>query len=71
MRSYRFWRLRLHSLGAADHPDWHLVKESKFLDASRSPSPYRAFWVPFVSSQRVTWASYYVSRNSKLLPETA
>ncbi|KAJ0409729.1 hypothetical protein ATCC90586_003237 [Pythium insidiosum] len=46
-----------------EHPEtWQRVHEVPFLDAARSPSPYRALYVPFWTPQRVTMASYSVYR---------
>lgn len=50
-----------------DTAHWTLVKDSAFLDATRSKSPYRAFWIPLVSAKYNTYARYYVVRNRSLL----
>ncbi|GLE03127.1 hypothetical protein PINS_up012006 [Pythium insidiosum] len=41
---------------------WQRVHQEPFLDAARSPSPYRALYVPFWTPQRVTFTSYSVYR---------
>eukprot|EP01052_Picozoa_sp_SAG31_P026340 SAG31_NODE_2380_length_5833_cov_1.859435_6_plen_95_part_00 len=51
------WRpeyaLRLH-----DDQDWTIVASRKFLDASRSQFPWRAFEVPFISATKNSYAKY-------------
>nr|XP_050859128.1 alpha-1,2-mannosyltransferase ALG9 isoform X2 [Vespula vulgaris] len=44
-----------------------VLKSSKFLDASKSHSFFRAFYIPFVSYKYCTYGSYNLLQSSKLI----
>lgn len=41
---------------------WELIVSIKFLDATRSPSLFRSFYVPWFTEQKCTYASYNLLR---------
>ena len=45
---------------------WSVVYTSRFLDASKSPSLLRAFYVPFLSERFCTYVDYNLLKNRRL-----
>ncbi|GFN98152.1 mannosyltransferase [Plakobranchus ocellatus] len=45
--------------------DWTVIKQVPFLDASRSHRLFRAFYVPFFSSQHCTYVSYSLLKTTR------
>jgi len=44
----------------SQNDDWHVLTDLPFLDASKSRSPYRALFIPFLSSKHTVFARYLV-----------
>lgn len=51
-----------------DTATWEMLISYPFLDASRSSPRYRAFYIPWFSDTKVSYASYVLLKNRKLLP---
>jgi hypothetical protein len=49
---------RLRELGEARPVAWKVLKHYPLLDKDLSPSPWRAFWVPFVSGPRLHYGAF-------------
>lgn len=45
-----------------------MLFSEKFVDKDRSPSLYRAFYIPKYSDEKVVQASYVIMRNLHALP---
>eukprot|EP01116_Phalansterium_solitarium_P024330 TRINITY_DN8892_c0_g1_i1.p1 TRINITY_DN8892_c0_g1~~TRINITY_DN8892_c0_g1_i1.p1 ORF type:complete len:638 (+),score=175.74 TRINITY_DN8892_c0_g1_i1:126-1916(+) len=49
----------------SEDPQWSVAFKEPFLDASSSPSLYRAFYVPFVTPKRVVYRDYTIFKRQK------
>jgi alpha-1,2-mannosyltransferase len=47
--------------------EWRIVASEKFLDNSRSPRLYRAFYIPFVSAKHTHYINYNLLQSVKLV----
>lgn len=56
-------RRRFADLGG-DIKEWHREVTAKLMDASRSPSPYRALYLPFLPD-KVKFSPYILYKRSK------
>ncbi|POM62841.1 Alpha mannosyltransferase [Phytophthora palmivora] len=46
---------------------WELVHSESFLDAERSKSPYRSFYIPMLTPQYVKYADYAIYKQKKVV----
>lgn len=54
-----------------DHENWEVIQSYPFLDAKRSPTLFRAFYVPFITESRCSYMDYNLLKNKHLsLDET-
>ncbi|XP_059138882.1 alpha-1,2-mannosyltransferase ALG9-like [Physella acuta] len=47
------------------HKDWTVVKQAPFIDASKSHRLFRAFYIPFLSSQHCHYTSYNLLKTTR------
>jgi alpha-1,2-mannosyltransferase len=47
--------------------EWEVIYQVPFLDAAKSKTIYRAFYVPFLSEKHNKFNNYYLLRSKKLV----
>lgn len=58
-------KLPTHEEPWEDTTTWEVVHTEAFLDAERSRSPYRSFYIPFVTEKHVRFAKYSIYKRKK------
>lgn len=52
------YRSLYHNIDTNRPVAWTVLQHHPLLDKDSSPSPYRAFWVPFLSRRRVHYGAF-------------
>lgn len=56
---------------ARDSAHWTVLRSYRFLDAANSPSPWRAFYVPFIGDGKLSFVNYNLLKSKQRPPPSS